>query len=108
MNLRVLPLVATLLIAPLMSGCFVYRIDIQQGNEITEEMVAQLKIGMSKRDVTRLIGYPLINDPFHKDRWDYFYSLKTGKTGDVVKQRASLHFENDQLARIDSSFLVQE
>ena len=68
----------------------------------------QLELGMSKREVTRLIGYPLINDPFHKDRWDYYYSMKTGKTGEVVKQRASLQFENEQLAKIDSSFLAEE
>jgi len=108
MNLRILTLAAVLAISPVLGGCFVYKIDIQQGNEITEDMVAQLKLGMSKREVTKLIGYPLINDPFHKDRWDYYYSKKTGKTGEVVKQRASLQFENDQLAKIDSSFLVEE
>ncbi len=104
MKLRTLILACLLLAFPIISGCSVYKIDIQQGNELTENMVAQLEIGMSKRDVTRLMGYPLITDPFHKDRWDYFYSKKTGKTGEVVKQRASLQFENDELAAVESTF----
>ena len=87
-----------------LSGCFVYKIDIQQGNEITEEMVSQLEIGMTKREVTRILGYPLINDPFHKDRWDYYYFKKSGKTGKIEQQLASLKFKEDVLAEINSSF----
>ena len=94
-------LAAALLVA---GGCFTYRIDIQQGNEITPEMVSQLQIGMTKREVTRILGFPLINDPFHKDRWDYYYSLKKGKTGETVQQQASLHFEGDLLASVETSF----
>lgn len=91
----------------LLSGCFVYKIDVQQGNEITEEMVSQLQIGMTKREVTRLLGYPLINDPFHKNRWDYYYYKKTGKTGEVEQQLASLKFEEEVLTEINSSFELQ-
>ena len=87
-----------------LGGCFVYKIDIQQGNEITEEMVSGLELGMTKREVTRLLGYPLINDPFHKDRWDYYYSHKTGMTGEVIQQLASLKFADDKLTEIKSSF----
>ncbi len=104
-----LVLIATLLsMTLLLGGCFVYKIDIQQGNEITEEMVASLELGMSKREVTRLLGYPLINDPFHKDRWDYYYSHKTGMTGEVIQQLASLKFAEDKLTEVKSSFQDSE
>lgn len=89
--------------AVMLSGC-VYKIDIQQGNDITEEMVAQLEVGMSKRDVTRILGLPLITDPFNKDRWDYYYSLREGKSGETIQHIASLRFEGDRLSEIHSSF----
>lgn len=84
------------------SGCL-YRQDVQQGNEITRQMVAQISPGMTKREVIKVLGYPLINDPFNKDRWDYFYSLKAGKTQIISKQSATLVFEGDSLKSIDST-----
>jgi len=83
-------------------GC-VYRQDIQQGNEITSEMVEQIKPGMSRREVIRVLGFPLINDPFNRDRWDYYYSLKRGKSKTVSSQSATLFFEGDSLKSIDST-----
>lgn len=88
----------------LLGGCFVYKVDVQQGNEITSEMVKSLEIGMTKREVSRLLGFPLITDPFHKGRWDYFYSKKSGNTGEIQKQLASLKFSSDKLVTVDSSF----
>ena len=108
MKNRLVIIAALLSLTLSLGGCFVYKIDIQQGNEITEEMVEGLELGMTKREVTRLLGYPLINDPFHKDRWDYYYSHKTGKTGEVVQQLASLKFADDKLTEIESSFKDSE
>jgi outer membrane protein assembly factor BamE len=56
-----------------------YRIDIRQGNYITQEMVAQLKPGMSRDQVRFILGTPLVADIFHADRWDYIYSFKPGR-----------------------------
>jgi outer membrane protein assembly factor BamE len=85
----------------LISGC-VYRLDVQQGNEITEQMVSQVKPGMTKREVVKVLGYPLINDPFNSDRWDYYYSLKQGRSKSVIRQSASLIFNGDSLESIDT------
>lgn len=93
--------------AVMLSGC-VYKIDIQQGNEITSEMVAQLELGMTKREVTRILGLPLITDPFNKDRWDYYYSLRDGKSGETIQHIASLKFEGDTLREVHSSFDTPE
>ncbi len=89
----------------LLAGCnIVYKADMQQGNDITEQVVSQLTVGMTKREVIRLAGAPLITDPFHEDRWDYYYSKRNGKTGETVQQSASLTFTDDVLSAITSTF----
>ncbi len=65
-----------LLSALVTAGCGIHRVDIQQGNLINQEMVDQLKPGMDQRQVQLILGTPLIRDPFHHDRWNYYYSLK--------------------------------
>ena len=76
-----------------------YRMDIQQGNVLDEKMMMQLRPDMTKSQVRFILGTPLIQDSFHKDRWDYFYQMRRG--GAVVDQRrVILEFENDQLKRI--------
>lgn len=84
----------------LLGGCSIYKLDVQQGNLIDEDVVAQLRPGMDRQQVVYLMGTPLLQDPFHADRWDYFYRLRNGE-GDVVdRQRVTLHFNGDRLARI--------
>ena len=55
-----------------------YKIDIQQGNVITQEMVDQLRPGMTRAQVQYVMGTPLLEDTFNKDRWDYVYSMQPG------------------------------
>ena len=91
----------------LLAGCqqvgklpFVYRLDIQQGNVLTEHMLARLQKGMSKKQVRFILGTPLLADTFDDERWDYFYSFRKGG-GKGVQRRISLYFENDALDRIE-------
>lgn len=94
------------LCAPLfLAGCQVYKIDVQQGNEINADMLAEVKIGMSKTEVGAILGFPLLNDPFHADRWDYYFYLKEGTSEQAKQQSATLNFVNDQLAEIRSELL---
>ncbi len=53
-----------------------YRIDIVQGNAVTQEMAALIKPGMSRLQVRDILGTPLIADPFHANRWDYVFSMR--------------------------------
>jgi outer membrane protein assembly factor BamE len=76
-----------------------YRIDIRQGNYITQEMVAQLKPGMSRDQVRFILGTPLVADIFHADRWDYIYSFKQGR-GDVQMRRFAVFFADNKLTRV--------
>jgi len=83
------------------SGCTVHRLDIQQGNIIKDEMIDQLKIGNSKRQVKFVMGSPLLTDPFHADRWDYIYTDQPGDKRKITEYRhISVYFENDKLVKI--------
>jgi len=77
----------------------VYKIDIPQGNEITSEMLMQLKPGMTKSQVRFALGTPLIQDTFHKERWDYIYAMRIR---DILVERRHvvLNFEDDKLKNI--------
>ena len=84
-----------------LAGCYTgYRMDVEQGNVVTLEQRAQLKLGMGRREARFVLGSPLVKDPFHADRWDYVYSLRDGATGTVDQQRLSLFFEDDLLVDI--------
>jgi len=81
----------------------VYKIDVRQGNLITQEMINQLRPGMNKRQVTFILGTPLLVDPFHKDRWDYFYDLKTaGKQN--KQERITVFFADNKLVNLKGNF----
>lgn len=87
-------------------GCFpgVYKIDVQQGNVVTQDMVDQLRPGMTQSQVQFVMGSPLITDSFHKNRWDYLYSLQPGG-GQRQQERISLLFDaNNQLAGLSGDF----
>jgi outer membrane protein assembly factor BamE len=88
------------------SGCAkdkipgVYRIDIQQGNDITQDMISQLKPGMTKNQVAYVMGTPLIIDTFHPDRWDYIYSFHPGN-GQREQRRITIYFKGESLDYIN-------
>lgn len=79
---------------------FVYKMTVQQGNIITEEMVDQLQLGMTKSQVRYLLGTPLLTDFFHTDRWDYTYTIRRGHQ-DMEVKTLTLHFQDETLARIE-------
>jgi outer membrane protein assembly factor BamE len=92
-----------ILVLTLLQGCIVYRIDVQQGNDLSAKQLAGLEIGMNREEVRALLGTPLVDDPFRENRWDYVYAFKAGKSKEVVRRRISLFFEEDRLSRIDGS-----
>lgn len=81
-----------------------YRIDVQQGNFITQEIVDKLNLGMTKSQVRFVLGSALISDPFHDNRWDYVYRLvQDGKL--IEQRRLTVFFENDKLIRTEGDTL---
>ncbi|KQQ67583.1 hypothetical protein ASF84_00095 [Pseudomonas sp. Leaf127] len=91
-----------------LAGCSfpgVYKIDIQQGNVVTQDMIDQLRPGMTRRQVRFIMGNPLLTDTFHTDRWDYLYSMQPGG-GERQQERVSLIFNsNDQLVSLSGDFM---
>jgi outer membrane protein assembly factor BamE len=101
------------IMALLLSGCSMpqiptlraYKIDIQQGNYVTQDMVAKLKPGMTRSQVRYALGTPLIVDPFRTDRWDYFYMMYKG--GELKEQRVvTVVFRGDVLDRIEGDVVA--
>lgn len=86
---------------PTIPGLPPYRIDIQQGNYISQEMVSQLKPGMTREQVRFVLGTPLVTDIFHTDRWDYVYFRDPpGKPRE--QRRLAVFFSADgRLVRVD-------
>ncbi|MCW8945625.1 MAG: outer membrane protein assembly factor BamE [Sedimenticola sp.] len=84
----------------------IHRPDIQQGNVVSQESINKLKPGMSKSQVSYLLGTPMLVDVFHQDRWDYYYSMKQGNE-ERVQQRVALHFADDRLTRIEGDYRPQ-
>ncbi len=78
-----------------------YRIEIQQGNFVTQEMVGQLKPGMTKEQVRFALGTPLIADLFHGDRWDYVFRRSRERSTQVEERKLTVFFANDKLLRVE-------
>lgn len=100
-----------LLLVLLVAGCsstgvnFPYKIDIQQGNVVTQDMVAKLKPGMTKSQVRYILGTPLVTDMFHANRWDYVYRYQ--KAGKLTEERhVTIIFEQDALQRIEGDVVA--
>ena len=76
-----------------------YRIDVRQGNFVTQDMVAKLKPGMSRDQVRFALGTPLVADMFHADRWDYVYRFQPGR-GEPQVRRIVIFFQEGKLVRV--------
>ena len=100
MRLTALGLFSTLLL----SGCgIIYKVDVYQGNLLDERNVAQLKTGMSKRQVLSLLGTPAVRDPFHSERWDYV-ATQSQRGSETEVKNLSLVFDGDTLASIEGDY----
>lgn len=84
-----------------------YRVDVVQGNVITQEVISQIKVGMARAQVRDIMGTPLLADPFHADRWDYVFTIRRQGVADQ-KRNITVFFENDVVARFDSAELPSE
>ena len=107
---QLIPLIRPLAVGCLLAGLIgcgsnfgfpgVYRINVEQGNVVTEEMMEQLRPGLNRRQVRYIMGTPLIEDSFHEDRWDYRYMLRNGNEM-LSETQLTLWFEGDELVRVE-------
>ena len=104
----------TLLLATVLSGCSSvprivneYKIDVQQGNVLTQEMVSQLKPGLTKDQVRFILGTPVLMDMFHANRWDYVYRFQKGGASTVEMRKFSTFFdESGRLVRVSGDVMA--
>jgi outer membrane protein assembly factor BamE len=110
------PLLPSLLLAACLGACSStpditsrlspYRIDVRQGNYVTQDMVAKLKPGMSRDQVRFALGTPLVADMFHADRWDYIYRFQPGR-GEAQQRRLVVFFEDGKLVRVGGDVVAE-
>ncbi len=109
-KLKIFPrLFPALLVALVISGCnLVYKQDIQQGSVLDDDAVAQLELGMTKRQVLVLLGSPSVTSPFHDARWDYMNTYS--RRGNTPEKRVlTLRFDRaDRLETIEGNYLDQD
>ncbi len=104
---------SALLLALALAGCSggvrlsPYRIDIRQGNYVTQDMVARLKPGMTRDQVRFVLGTPLVSDVFHADRWDYVYRFQPG-WGEMQNRHIAVFFEDGKLLRVAGDVVAEQ
>ena len=82
-----------------------HKIDIQQGNVITQDMIDKLQPGMTRSQVRFVLGTPLLIAPFRTDRWDYVYSYQPGG-GERAQERLAVFFDdNGELTHFEGDFV---
>lgn len=104
---RCVGLAAAALCVVSMSGCAVeryfleYRVNVQQGNVVEQKQIVQLRPGMTRDQVRYVLGTPLLQDPFHANRWDYVYRYEDGATGQITMRNIFMYFNAaGQLERV--------
>ena len=103
MRFRGLPIA----VAALALAACVYRIDIQQGNLLDEDDINQVDLGMTRSQVQFVLGTPMVSDSFHRDRWDYAYYYRRGRSPDADRRWVVVYFQNDRVQRIDRDLELQ-
>lgn len=86
-----------------LSGCshlHPYHVPVQQGNILEAKTVQQVEIGMSKHEVTELLGSPVLRNSFDDNLWTYVYTSKTDGQ-QPLKQQLTLHFSGDRLVSME-------
>ncbi|WP_058834713.1 outer membrane protein assembly factor BamE [Luteimonas abyssi] len=102
-------LFVTLIVAGLLTGCgIIYKQPIYQGSLVQPTAVEQLREGMSRQQVSALLGTPSIADPFHHDRWDYTASQRNNRLGRTEIKNLTVWFENNQVARWEGEYFPKQ
>lgn len=101
-TMRIILALITLFFSLMLTHCASYdfsRRVVEQGNLLPEQMIARIKIGMSKNDVAILTGSSLLSPTFNNDRWDYAYTFRKGN-GSTQVRNLVLYFAQNRVVRI--------
>ena len=93
-------LIVILTAALLLAGGCVYQAALSQGNLLEQEVIDQVEVGMTRGQIRFLLGTPMIDDPFHENRWDYIYYLRIGRDKAIFKRWMSIYFEGENVSEV--------
>ena len=96
-----------LLLVGLCLGACIYKIDIQQGNLLKDSDIDRVQVGMTRSQVQFLLGTPMVADSFHRDRWDYAYYLRHGRSREVQRRWLVVYFDNERVERVERNVELQ-
>jgi len=103
--------VITLSLCLSISACssWVYKLDMPQGNYLTQKDIDKLQLNMTKEQVKFVLGSPVIVDSFSDNKWEYVYRLKSGKSESKnVRKQFTVFFENERLVNASGDFTLPE
>lgn len=84
-----------------------YRMEVVQGNVVTQEIMAQIQPGLGRTQVREILGTPLLTDVFHENRWDYVFTI--ARQGIPAQQRrVSVFFKDNVVERFEADPLPTE
>jgi len=84
-----------------------YKMDVVQGNVVTQEVMAQIQPGLGRVQVRDILGAPLLADAFHQDRWDYVFTIRRQGV-EPQKRKVTIYFKNDVVERFEADTLPSE
>lgn len=87
-------------------SCSLHRIDIQQGNLVTQDMLDKLELQMPAHKVRFVMGTPLIMDTFHQNRWDYIYIIQPAYKKAQQRHITLVFDENQRLKKIEGNVKI--
>ncbi len=91
---------ALLLLLTAATAC-VYRVDVQQGNLLEEPDIEAVQVGMTRSQVRFLLGTPVVEDSFDRDRWDYIYYFRKGRSRTADRRWLIVWFDGDRVRQIE-------
>jgi len=110
MTMRSAPIVLAACL--LLAGCGlieVDRLEVRQGNDLDVRQIRALEVGMTRTEVVELLGTPVVENPFHRDRWDYlYYTTEAGEGLKAPPRRLSVHFRDDRVSRVEDRYRSAE
>jgi outer membrane protein assembly factor BamE len=92
-------LVLLLVCLAAVSAC-VFRIDVQQGNLLEDDDIDAVQMGMTRSQITFVLGTPMVEDAFHHDRWDYIYYFRKGRSKVADRRWVIVYFDGDRVRDI--------
>jgi outer membrane protein assembly factor BamE len=106
---RTLKLLLLALVTSWLAACgsVLYKAEVAQGNFVSKEQVAALKLGMPRLQVADILGTPLLVSVFHADRWEYVFNLKRQGI-ETPSYKLTVYFKGDALDKIDGSNMPTE